>query len=88
MNMETITNDYSYTEGWYSVHDTRLPQTKTYVNEWEEGTLIIDIIDPRKNELMWRGTGTALIDENVSAEEDQEGLNDAVAKILKAFPPQ
>jgi len=88
MNMETVTNDYSYTEGWYSSHDTRLPQSKTYVNEWEEGTLIIDIIDPKKNELMWRGTGTALVDENVSAEEDQEGLNDAVAKILTAFPPQ
>jgi len=89
MNMETVHNDYDYkTTGWVSPHDPRAPQSKTYVNEWEEGTLIIDIIDPKKNELMWRGTGTALVDDNVSAEKDQSNLNDAVAKILKAFPPQ
>lgn len=89
MNMETVHNDYNYnTTGWVSPHDPRAPQSKTYVNEWEEGTLIIDIIDPKKNELMWRGTGTALVDENVSAEKDQSNLNDAVVKILKAFPPQ
>ncbi|UCH83948.1 MAG: DUF4136 domain-containing protein [Candidatus Latescibacterota bacterium] len=89
MNMETVHNDYNYhTTGWVSPHDPRAPQSKTYVNEWEEGTLIIDVIDPKKNELMWRGTGTALVDEDVSAEKDQSNLNDAVAKILKAFPPQ
>ena len=89
MNMETVHNDYNYeTTGWVSPHDPRAPQSKTYVNEWEEGTLIIDIIDPKKNELMWRGTGVALVDDNVSAEKDQSNLNGAVARILKAFPPQ
>ncbi len=88
MNMETVQSNYEYTAGWRSAQDPNRPQSTTYVNEWEEGTLIIDIIDPKKKELMWRGTGTALVEDNVSPGQDQQKLNDAVARILKEFPPK
>jgi len=56
--------------------------TDTYV--YDIGTLIIDFVDPRTRELVWRGTGTAEIDPSAP---QTELVNRAVAKVLENFPP-
>ena len=61
--------------------------TTTRVREYTEGTLLVDIVDARTNELVWRGSGTAEVREDVSPEQRQRNINNAVAKILETFPP-
>ncbi len=46
---------YAYMAGYrYNYHHSALPGYRA-VDLYRNGTLIIDLIDPRKNELMWRG---------------------------------
>ena len=58
------------------------------VYQYEEGTLVVDIADARKHELVWRGTATAVIDPGATPEERTEQVNEAVAKMFEQFPPQ
>jgi hypothetical protein len=61
----------------------------TVVREYEQGTLLIDFLDPMDGELMWRGTGqTRLSDRGELTPEKRDALVDeVVAAILAGFPP-
>jgi hypothetical protein len=54
------------------------------VDQYEEGTFIIDIIDVESNELVWRGTYTKRL--GWSAPSDEE-VRKIVKEILEQFPP-
>ena len=50
------------------------------------GTLVVDVMDPTSNELIWRGWAEgALLDREVAR--SQEQVDDVVASILEKFPP-
>jgi hypothetical protein len=73
---------YGYGLGsWPGASDVRLSQ-------YEEGTLMLDVIDSASNELVWRGAAQARIDPNRSPQERTELINSAVRKMLDRFPPQ
>ena len=55
--------------------------------DYQEGTLIIDIIDTAENELVWRGSATGIVDPGLSPEKRTQEINNAVARILEKFPP-
>jgi hypothetical protein len=55
--------------------------------EYEEGTLILDFVDPQTNKLIWRGSAKAEIDTVRTVEERETLINESVQKILKNFPP-
>lgn len=58
-----------------------------YISEYAEGTLIIDVVDAKSNDLVWRGrAGTALKKLKTDAE-IQKAVTQAVTKILAEFPP-
>jgi len=60
----------------------------THVSYYEEGSLVIDIIDWIEKELSWRGVGTGVVkDRQQDAEEMQERINEITVKILADFPP-
>jgi len=58
------------------------PRTK------QEGTLNIDIKDPKTGSLIWQGSASATIQEKMSAEEQQKAIDQVIAEVLKNFPPQ
>jgi hypothetical protein len=60
-------------------------QLRTHVYSYREGTLIIDLMDPKTNNLVWRGWATAAID-TIVPEQTEEMINRAVAKIFRRFP--
>ncbi|USE34516.1 DUF4136 domain-containing protein [Endozoicomonas sp. SCSIO W0465] len=60
--------------------------TDSRVQEYEEGSLIIDIIDPETRQVIWRGRSRARIQENLSPEQRTVRINEAVASILEGFP--
>lgn len=55
------------------------------VYNYNEGTLLLDIIDVAKNQLVWRGTGTGVIGSDAGS---QDKINKAVQQILSRYPPQ
>lgn len=60
--------------------------TDTRVQEYEEGTLIIDVIDPATKKVIWRGRSKARIKDNLSPQERTARINEAVSNILEGFP--
>lgn len=59
----------------------------TFVTQYEEGTLLLDVVDPKTNALIWRGSGKKAIDENADSAKREANINKAVQKILAEFPP-
>lgn len=59
----------------------------TTVREYEVGTLIIDILDPVQHKLVWRGSGSDRLTNETDPEKTTIKINEAVAAILKDFPP-
>lgn len=55
------------------------------INQYEQGTFIVDIIDNQSKELVWRGAYTKRL--GWSAPNDEE-VQIIVEEILAAFPPQ
>jgi hypothetical protein len=54
---------------------------------YEEGTLVLDFVDPATKQLLWRGSAKADIDYVDSPEESWELIEKAVKEILKQYPP-
>ncbi len=55
---------------------------------YEEGTLVIDMVDPISNRLLWRGTATKTLDANPTPEQQAANIARAVRAVLEQFPPQ
>ena len=70
-----------YGRGWGPGYGGGVQTDVTY---YDETTLVIDIADASKKELVWRGTGTGIIRGKLS-EEDRAAV---IAKILADFPPK
>lgn len=60
----------------------------TTVNVYEipTGTLIVDLLDGRSNELVWRGIATKTLSEN--PQKVAKLINKVVTKMFKKFPPK
>lgn len=56
-----------------------------YVSTSVEGTLFIDFVDTKKNELIWQGEGVGYLTQDRSKKEAV--INEFVAKILAQYPP-
>jgi len=86
MSVSTINNHYGYGWGWYG--GMGMGTSQTYVNEWDEGTILVDIIDGQSENLVWRGTATAELKQSRDAAQAQQRLDDVLANLLQRFPPQ
>jgi len=58
------------------------------VHQYTEGTLIIDLVDAETKSLVWRGSGTGVVEKvQRSPEEQQRKVNDVIMQIMVNFPP-
>jgi|GEM_PF-385037 len=62
------------------------PEPARQITEYEEGTLIIDLLDPVNQRLLWRGTGVGRIVPERPPETALRNLAKAVVKILEPIP--
>jgi hypothetical protein len=67
--------------GYYGPYWLR-PRINSY--QYNEGTLIIDVIEGKSKSLAWRGWATSIIDADRNIKE--ELINEAVDGIFKAYP--
>lgn len=58
-----------------------------YVDDYEEQTLFVDVIDPDTRELIWRGSQVRAVQNYNDPIKAQAVMDKIVWKILKDFPP-
>jgi len=58
-----------------------------YISYYKEGTLVIDIMDQKSNELAWRGIAQGILKNYDTSKEMQQDIDGAVTKMLVEFPP-
>jgi hypothetical protein len=51
------------------------------------GTLVIDLCDPIRKQLVWRGDVTKTLDINKSPDKNYKALQKAMRKLFKNYPP-
>jgi hypothetical protein len=73
---------YGWYDPWWGPYGGRVD-----VSYYEEGTLVIDIVDAKEKELVWRGMGTGIVKQYAKPEKMQKDIDQDVTKILAAFPP-
>ena len=57
------------------------------IRQYEEGTLLLDFVDAKSNQLIWRGSAKSDLDVVSTPERREKMINEAVRKILENFPP-
>ncbi len=57
------------------------------VQQYTEGTLILDFVDAKSKEMLWRGVASGAVDPGATPEQRTKRINEAVAKLLAKFPP-
>ena len=62
--------------GTSTVHETNVPI----------GTVILDLVDAPKDELVWRGVGTGTLLTNPTPEKSEKRINKAIAKMFQKYP--
>ena len=93
--IRSVQTDY-YDSGYYGggrrgrrgVGYGGVSRAETYVTSYEEGTLVLDLVDPETKKLVWRGIAQGEIDQFGSPEARQEQIDKAVGLMLEKFPPQ
>ena len=79
---------YGYGGGWpygYGYYGmwAGAPRTYTDVNQYTEGTLVLDFVDRRTKKLVFRGVGQAVVG---GPESNAAKIEEAVTKIVAEFP--
>ena len=62
--------------------------TTTSLKIFEQGTLILDLIDGPKRQITWRGIAEAEVDRQRTPVEREKRLREAVVELLKKYPPK
>src|SRR6476619_3183479 len=60
--------------------------TTTQVRDILVGTMVIDLADAKKGQLVWRGMGVKEFNTQAKTEKRDKSINEAVKKIFKNYP--
>ncbi|HFB64160.1 MAG TPA: DUF4136 domain-containing protein [Aeromonadales bacterium] len=80
--MDTYYDPWGYRPFWYGYGG----YGGNYLREYQVGTLIIDLIDPKAKEVIWRGSTSSRVKKNLTPVERASRIQDAVSLILKVLP--
>jgi len=58
------------------------------VQSYNEGTLLIDIVDAKSHQLVWQASAKADVDQSLDPKERDARVNGVVHAMLAHFPPQ
>jgi len=73
---------YTYSYDYWGWQDRRMD-----VYQYNEGTLVVDLIDAKTKEMVWRGWATKTLETNPSPDKIDNTIRQAVYKILAEYPP-
>ena len=79
-------NYYAYPHDWGYYHAA--PRNRTYIYEYKQGAMIIDIANPKTKKLMWRGIAEDELQNPPSPEQKQARIAEVIRGIMANFPPK
>jgi hypothetical protein len=59
----------------------------TRVREYKVGTLLVDMIDPKLKQVVWRGSASSRVKKNLEPTERDQQIREAVAELMAPYPP-
>ena len=71
-----------YYGGWWGPYGS-----STSVSHYNQGTLVLDIVDPEEKELSWRGIASDVVQSYSDPEALQEELDYVISIMFEDFPP-
>jgi hypothetical protein len=74
--------------GSYGRHGGIAIGTGNSIREYDQGSLVIDFLDPTSNTLLWRGNGNQRFREYDDPEKTSRDIDTLVDEILSQFPPK
>lgn len=90
LDVQVVNNYYGYAPGW-GWRGRYYPYggmgQETYISQYDEGTLILDMMDAGSHELIWRGYAVDRVNLTARPETKDKQLREALEKMLADFPP-
>lgn len=103
MDIKTYNNYGGYAPGWnyggyyrsgyrrsgvgYGMGYSTMPSTEVKTTYYTQGSLIIDVVNPKDDTLVWRGTAEGKLKKNQTTQERKAAIEEVVMNILSEFPP-
>lgn len=95
IDTRTINEVYHYSPGWsgwsprgrHYYRGGYYYAPRTYVDVYDQGTLLIDLIDPQTRKLIWRGSAVDRMNFQESPQDKTQQINEAVRRMFQNFPP-
>ena len=85
MDIGAMNTYYGY--DWYGATGM-IMYSQTRSQEYDEGTIVLDVVDGATNGLVWRGIARAKVTTSLDPNKRQAQINEAARKILNQFPPK
>jgi len=63
------------------------PELDSGIRVYNQGSLIIDVVDARAQKPIWRGVSEKRLNKGLSPQQQREILTSAVLEVLSQFPP-
>lgn len=80
---------YGYGYGGYRYgYGGGFSTTTINYDTYQEGTLFVEMIDPKKLELVWQGRGNGTLNPDATAKKREENIKYAIKKIFYEYPPK
>lgn len=84
---------HAYTTGgygwgaWGGYGGMGMTDTSIHSSTINVGTLVLDVYDPEKKQLVWRGQATKSLNPSKNPDKNRKKIEKAMDKLLKNYPP-
>lgn len=81
----------TYDSTFYRGYGYRMSLPETIVREYDEGTLVFDVMDTREKKVVWRGVAQGRLrpeTAQLDPAQVQERVDEVVDEVLASFPPR
>lgn len=88
VDVDTFYSSFGYYPYRWGYHHSRHSAfgTETRVREYNEGTLVVDLIDAENKQLVWRGSASDTVRKNLTPDERKQKIDETVMAILAQYP--
>lgn len=90
MDLEVVNNyyGYPYAGSYAATWGPTIYGQQVQQRSWEQGTLLLDILDGKSRQLVWRGSAQAEVYPEQDPNQRQKNINNVAKKVLDQFPPR
>jgi hypothetical protein len=90
IDLEVVNNyyGYPYAGSYAATWGPAIYGQEVQQRSWDQGTLLLDILDGKTRQLVWRGSAQAEVYPEQDPNKRQKNINNVASKVLEEFPPR